>query len=45
MFVVNVMQQIITEEENDRMIFMEEIIDENVVKAHVEAEEMQNSST
>ena len=39
MFVVNLMQTIISQEENDRSIFVEEIIDENVVNNHVEEEE------
>ena len=43
MFMVNVMQRIISEEEHDRMIFMEDIIDEDVVHAHVEEEGMLNS--
>ena len=39
MIMVNVMQRIISEEEDDRMIFMEEI-DEDVMNDHVKEEEI-----
>ena len=39
MFVVSWMQKIISQEENDRSICVEEIMDENVVNDHVEEEE------
>ena len=44
MSVFNVLQQFISTEEDDRMLYMEGIIDDNVVHAHVLEEEMQNSS-
>ena len=40
---MNIMQRIISEEEHDRMIFMEEVLDEDVMNAHVEEEEMLNT--
>ena len=44
MFVVNVTQQVISVEENDRMLFMEEMIVENVVNARAGEEEMKNNN-
>ena len=43
MYVINVMQKIISVEEDDRMLFMEEMIDENVGNDHAEEEEMKIS--
>ena len=43
MFMVNVMQRIVSEEEYDRTIVMEKVVDEDVENAHIKEEEMQDS--